>query len=72
MTPGIRGCTRDRVLATPWEEVMAGTVEFFSVQGFVTSGAESDVPVACPRDDRFEAALASLARMREAGIAEPD
>jgi hypothetical protein len=64
--------TRDRVLTTPWEEVMAGTVEFFSVQGFVRSGAESEVVVACPRDDRFEAALASLALMREAGIAEPD
>jgi hypothetical protein len=64
--------TRERVLATAWQQVTTGTVELYGIDRFVKSGRDSVVLVACTRGDRFEAALASFARMREAGIAEPD
>jgi hypothetical protein len=64
--------TRERVLAAPWQEVAAHTPEFFAIQTFLKSPMDSEVLVACPRDDTFDKALATFARLREAGIAEPD
>jgi hypothetical protein len=64
--------TRERVLATPWQEVAAGTLEYFGIEGLLRWGLDSIVEVACPRSKDFEARLASFARLREAGVAEPD
>jgi hypothetical protein len=64
--------TRERVLAALWRDVAAGTLEFFGIEGFLRTSGDSFVEVACPRANDFQERLASFARLREAGIAEPD
>jgi hypothetical protein len=64
--------TRERVLVGPWEEAAADTAEYFSIRRLLEPGLDSIVLVACPRGDNFEKTLTTFARLRKAGIAEPD
>ena len=64
--------TRERALATEWTAVAAHTPEYYGIERLLKSPMDSGVLVACPRDKDFDRTLATFARLREAGIAEPD
>jgi hypothetical protein len=63
--------TRDRVTATPWQEVAAGEPHRFVIEGFLKSDMDSLVLVASS-GVRRSLDLSYFARLREAGVAAPD
>ena len=64
--------TRERALAAQWTAVAPQTPEYYGIERLLESPMDSTVLVACPRDKDFDRTLATFARLREAGIAEPD
>jgi hypothetical protein len=64
--------TTDRVLASDWRAVAGDTEWAVAIERLLEGGLGSEVFVACPRGDRLAESLAVFARLREAGIAEPD
>ena len=64
--------TRARVLATPWLDLTPDTVWKGALERLLERGDESEVLVACQRGERFSDQVAGFARLREAGVAEPD
>jgi hypothetical protein len=63
--------TRDRVATTPWQEIEAGEPHNFVIAGFLRSDMDSLVLVASSGARRSRD-LSYFARLREAGVAEPD
>ena len=61
-----------RVRAASWRTAVTGTVWEIMIERLLEDGRESEALVACPRGKTFADDLNAFARLRSAGVAEPD